>query len=163
MYFKTSRIDTCEREIYGYSILINRPVIVKSFLILRYCSISCISIGTTALADSDYVSYPVFRAFSFQTKGSMHTSQISYGFAISSFELHLRARYFMCATSFVCPLTHFRYRPGFWQLIKVAWIQYLTILFIFLYVFGRIRRMVFENQVVLTVPQKVSLVQTHQS
>eukprot|EP00112_Aurelia_sp_Birch-Aquarium-sp1_P020268 Seg5184.1 transcript_id=Seg5184.1/GoldUCD/mRNA.D3Y31 product="Transmembrane protein 231" protein_id=Seg5184.1/GoldUCD/D3Y31 len=49
------------------------------------------------------------------------------------------------------------YRPGFWQLIKMAWIQYLAVLFIFLYVFTRIRRSVFESQIVLTVPQKVNI------
>eukprot|EP00795_Rhopilema_esculentum_P001872 gene1872-16371_t len=54
------------------------------------------------------------------------------------------------------------YRPGFWQLIKVAWIQYLAVLFIFLFVFGAVRRLIFENQIVLTVPQKVS-VRTFQS
>lgn len=47
------------------------------------------------------------------------------------------------------------YRPGFWQLIKMAWIQYLAILLIFLFVFGRVKRFVFENQVVTTVPLRV--------
>lgn len=47
------------------------------------------------------------------------------------------------------------YRPGFWQLIKMAWIQYLSILFMFLFVFGRVKRFVFENQVVTTVPLKI--------
>jgi len=54
-------------------------------------------------------------------------------------------------------ILHFksRYRPGFWQLIKMAWIQYLAILLIFLFVFGRVKRFVFENQVVTTVPLKI--------
>lgn len=47
------------------------------------------------------------------------------------------------------------YRPGFWQLIKFAWIQYFSLLAIFLYLFGRIKRFVFENQIVVTVPQKL--------
>nr|XP_058954608.1 transmembrane protein 231-like [Pocillopora verrucosa] len=47
------------------------------------------------------------------------------------------------------------YRPGFWQLIKMAWIQYLAILFIFLFLFHRVKRFVFENQVVTTVPMKI--------
>lgn len=54
------------------------------------------------------------------------------------------------------------YRPGFWQLIKVAWVQYLAVLFVFLFVFGKIRRIVIENYVVLTVAQKVTI-QKHQS
>ncbi|CAB3989487.1 Transmembrane 231 [Paramuricea clavata] len=47
------------------------------------------------------------------------------------------------------------YRPGFWQLIKHAWIQYLAVLVIFLALFSRIKRFVFENQIVMTVPQKI--------
>ena len=47
------------------------------------------------------------------------------------------------------------YRPGFWQLIKMAWIQYLAILFIFLFLFRRVKRFVFENQVVTTVPMMI--------
>ena len=37
----------------------------------------------------------------------------------------------------------------------MAWIQYLAILLIFLFVFGRVKRFVFENQVVTTVPLKI--------
>lgn len=48
-----------------------------------------------------------------------------------------------------------RYRPGFWQLIKMAWIQYLAILFMFLFLFDRVKRFVFENQVVTTVPMMI--------
>ncbi|KAK2551021.1 Transmembrane protein 231 [Acropora cervicornis] len=47
------------------------------------------------------------------------------------------------------------YRPGFWQLIKMAWIQYLSVLFIFLFVFRRVKRFVFENQVVTVVPMRI--------
>ncbi|XP_070119222.1 transmembrane protein 231 isoform X2 [Equus przewalskii] len=44
------------------------------------------------------------------------------------------------------------YLPGFWEMIKFAWIQYVSILLIFLWVFERIKRFVFQNQVVTTVP-----------
>ena len=37
----------------------------------------------------------------------------------------------------------------------MAWIQYLAILLIFLFVFGRVKRFVFENQVVTAVPLKI--------
>ena len=37
----------------------------------------------------------------------------------------------------------------------MAWIQYLAILFIFLFLFDRVKRFVFENQVVTTVPMKI--------
>ncbi|NWS72041.1 TM231 protein, partial [Crotophaga sulcirostris] len=42
--------------------------------------------------------------------------------------------------------------PGFWEVIKFAWIQYVSILLIFLWVFGRIKMFVFQNQVLTTTP-----------
>ncbi|NWR70136.1 TM231 protein, partial [Centropus unirufus] len=42
------------------------------------------------------------------------------------------------------------YQPGFWEMIKFAWIQYVSILLIFLWVFGRIKMFVFKNQVLST-------------
>uniref|UniRef100_A0A3B4TG08 Transmembrane protein 231 n=1 Tax=Seriola dumerili TaxID=41447 RepID=A0A3B4TG08_SERDU len=40
----------------------------------------------------------------------------------------------------------------FWETIKFAWIQYVSVLLIFLWVFERIQRFVFQNQVLTTVP-----------
>lgn len=37
-------------------------------------------------------------------------------------------------------------------MIKFAWVQYVSILLIFLWVFERIKRFVFQNQVVTTIP-----------
>lgn len=37
-------------------------------------------------------------------------------------------------------------------MIKFAWVQYVSILLIFLWVFERIKIFVFQNQVVTTVP-----------
>lgn len=37
-------------------------------------------------------------------------------------------------------------------MIKFAWIQYVSILLIFLWVFERIKIFVFQNQVVTTIP-----------
>ncbi|XP_004600574.2 transmembrane protein 231 [Sorex araneus] len=53
------------------------------------------------------------------------------------------------------PLEVIDYRPGFWEMIKFAWIQYVSILLIFLWVFERIKRFVFQNQVVTTIPVPV--------
>ncbi|XP_043937518.1 transmembrane protein 231 [Protopterus annectens] len=53
------------------------------------------------------------------------------------------------------------YQPGFWEMIKGAWIQYVSILLIFLWVFERIKIFVFQNQVLRTVP--VTLHKQHQS
>ncbi|XP_030642035.1 transmembrane protein 231 [Chanos chanos] len=50
------------------------------------------------------------------------------------------------------PLEIISYRPGFWETIKFAWIQYVSVLLIFLWVFHRIQTFVFQNQVLPTVP-----------
>ncbi|KAM9191861.1 LOW QUALITY PROTEIN: transmembrane protein 231 [Dugong dugon] len=42
--------------------------------------------------------------------------------------------------------------PFFWEMIKFAWVQYVSILLIFLWVFERIKIFVFQNQVVTTIP-----------
>ncbi|NXD86235.1 TM231 protein, partial [Halcyon senegalensis] len=49
-------------------------------------------------------------------------------------------------------LTFFKYQPGFWEIIKFAWIQYVSILLIFIWAFGRIKMFVFQNQVLTTTP-----------
>ncbi|XP_070828251.1 transmembrane protein 231 [Chaetodon trifascialis] len=61
----------------------------------------------------------------------------------SPFQLNAKIHY---------PLEIISYRPGFWETIKFAWIQYVSILLIFLWVFERIQRFVFQNQVLTTVP-----------
>merc|ERR1712224_157916 len=40
------------------------------------------------------------------------------------------------------------YQPGFWRIIKVAWIQYLAVLFIFLVVSWKIQKFVYTNRLV---------------
>ncbi|XP_031471440.1 transmembrane protein 231 [Phasianus colchicus] len=50
------------------------------------------------------------------------------------------------------PVEVILYQPGFWEMIKFAWIQYVSILLIFLWVFGRIKMFVFQNQVFATTP-----------
>uniref|UniRef100_A0A3Q1FRF9 Transmembrane protein 231 n=1 Tax=Acanthochromis polyacanthus TaxID=80966 RepID=A0A3Q1FRF9_9TELE len=64
----------------------------------------------------------------------------------SPFELNAEIRY---------PLEVISYRPGFWETIKMAWIQYVSVLLVFLWVFERIQRFVFQNQVLTTVPVSV--------
>lgn len=66
--------------------------------------------------------------------------------AASPFELKAEIRY---------PMEVISYRPGFWETIKFAWIQYVSVLLIFLWVFERIQRFVFQNQVLTTVPVPV--------
>ncbi|XP_051024871.1 transmembrane protein 231 isoform X2 [Acomys russatus] len=50
------------------------------------------------------------------------------------------------------PVEVISYQPGFWEMIKFAWIQYVSILLIFLWVFERIKTFVFQNQVVTSIP-----------
>lgn len=59
------------------------------------------------------------------------------------FELSAEIRY---------PLEVITYRPGFWETIKFAWIQYVSVLLVFLWVFQRIQTFVFERQLLSTVP-----------
>lgn len=54
-----------------------------------------------------------------------------------------------------CPSPGSTYRPGFWETIKLAWIQYVSVLLIFLWVFERVQRFVFQNQVLTTIPVSV--------
>ncbi|CAM1299132.1 TMEM231 (predicted) [Pycnogonum litorale] len=44
-----------------------------------------------------------------------------------------------------------KYSLGFWQLMKWAWIQYVSILLIFLWIFDRIEDFVFRNQILPTL------------
>ncbi|KAM6223802.1 LOW QUALITY PROTEIN: transmembrane protein 231 [Rhynchocyon petersi] len=46
--------------------------------------------------------------------------------------------------------------PFFWEMIKFAWVQYVSILLIFLWVFEKIKIFVFQNQVVTTIPVTAS-------
>ncbi|KAI1904576.1 hypothetical protein AGOR_G00007050 [Albula goreensis] len=42
--------------------------------------------------------------------------------------------------------------PGFWEMVKFAWIQYVSVLLIFIWVFQRVQTFVFQNQILPTVP-----------
>ncbi|XP_068458837.1 transmembrane protein 231 isoform X2 [Clinocottus analis] len=64
----------------------------------------------------------------------------------SPFQLNAEIRY---------PMEVISYRPGFWETIKFAWIQYVSVLLVFLWVFERVQRFVFQNQVLATVPVPV--------
>ncbi|KPP65380.1 transmembrane protein 231-like [Scleropages formosus] len=49
--------------------------------------------------------------------------------------------------------------PGFWEMVKFAWVQYVSVLLIFLWVFQRVQTFVFQNQVLPTV--SVPLLKQH--
>ncbi|KAL8590014.1 hypothetical protein ACOMHN_007039 [Nucella lapillus] len=50
----------------------------------------------------------------------------------------------------------YRYRPGFWYLIKWGWVQYLSVLVLFIYIFERVKVFVFINQLVTTIVERVT-------
>lgn len=49
-------------------------------------------------------------------------------------------------------LTFSTYQPGFWEMMKFAWMQYISILLIFLWIFERIKIFLLRNQVLNIVP-----------
>lgn len=49
------------------------------------------------------------------------------------------------------PVEMIDYQPGFWETIKFAWIQYVSVLLIFLWVFQHIQTFIFQNQVLPTI------------
>ncbi|XP_060538414.1 transmembrane protein 231 [Pantherophis guttatus] len=50
------------------------------------------------------------------------------------------------------PMELIVYQPGFWEMMKFAWMQYISILLIFLWIFERIKIFLLRNQVLNTVP-----------
>ena len=63
----------------------------------------------------------------------------------TNFTIQLNLRY---------PIQTITYTPGFWQLIKFAWIQYLAILIVFYTVLRWVQSFVFLNQIIYTVRLK---------
>uniref|UniRef100_H9GCR5 Transmembrane protein 231 n=1 Tax=Anolis carolinensis TaxID=28377 RepID=H9GCR5_ANOCA len=47
--------------------------------------------------------------------------------------------------------------PGFWEMVKFAWIQYVSLLLIFLWIFDRIKILFFGDQGIARVPTLQSL------
>ncbi|XP_027016679.2 protein spire homolog 2-like [Tachysurus fulvidraco] len=44
---------------------------------------------------------------------------------------------------------------GFWEMVKFVWIQYVSVLLIFLWIFQRVQTFIFLNRVLPTVPISV--------
>ncbi|XP_069114573.1 transmembrane protein 231-like [Argopecten irradians] len=60
-----------------------------------------------------------------------------------------------CDTEFWSILNlSFRYTPGFWYMVKWGWVQYVSVLLLFLFVFDRIKIFIFQNQLVTTIVEK---------
>ena len=47
------------------------------------------------------------------------------------------------------------FQPGFLQMLKMAWVQYLAILFVFVVVFRELKRFVYTNRLVRTLTSKL--------
>ena len=63
------------------------------------------------------------------------------GASASSFLLRVRLHY---------PTQTIEYMPGVWQVLKMAWVQYLAIMVVFAAIFCRVKEYVFTNQIVPT-------------
>ena len=59
----------------------------------------------------------------------------------SSLDIHLRVRYVEQLHAHV---------PSFWHVIKLAWVQYLSVLVVLMYVSDVVKKWVFQNQAVQT-------------
>lgn len=61
---------------------------------------------------------------------------------------------FVLSATIAYPEEQFTYTPGFWYLIKWGWVQYVSVLLIFLFVFDRIKIFIYQNQLVTTIVHK---------
>lgn len=61
---------------------------------------------------------------------------------------------FVLSATIAYPEEIFTYMPGFWYLIKWGWVQYVSVLLIFLFVFDRIKVFIYQNQLVMTIVEK---------
>ncbi|WAR13608.1 TM231-like protein [Mya arenaria] len=61
---------------------------------------------------------------------------------------------FVLSASIAYPEELFHYTPGFWYLIKWGWVQYVSVLLLFLFVFDRIKIFIYSNQLVNTIVVK---------
>ncbi len=57
---------------------------------------------------------------------------------------------FVLKASISYPEQEIAYKPGFWQMMKWAWVQYASVLIVFVYVFRNIKTYVFEKQILPT-------------
>ncbi|XP_046555549.1 transmembrane protein 231-like [Haliotis rubra] len=57
---------------------------------------------------------------------------------------------FLISATIDYPEDVYLYTPGFWYLIKWGWIQYIAVLFLFIFVFERVKVFIFQNQFVTT-------------
>ena len=64
------------------------------------------------------------------------------GTGVENFVLELNLNY---------PSQTVEYIPGFWQTIKGGWIQYLSVLVVFIYLFNSIKTFLFSQQILPTI------------
>ncbi|KAL4234256.1 hypothetical protein ACF0H5_005906 [Mactra antiquata] len=61
---------------------------------------------------------------------------------------------FVLSATINYPEQLFDYTPGFWYLIKWGWVQYVSVLLLFLFIFDRIKVFIYQNQLVTTIVDK---------
>lgn len=64
---------------------------------------------------------------------------------------------FMIQVTINYPIETIVYVPGFWELVKWGWVQYVTILLLFIWIFREIKEAVFKGQIFNTVVQMPKL------
>ena len=67
------------------------------------------------------------------------------------------SQYFTISARLHYPEQTLTYTPGFWQVIKWGWVQYLSILIVFMYVASGVKNFVFSQQILptlVTIPWK---------
>ena len=58
---------------------------------------------------------------------------------------------FVISATISYPEQRFIYYPGFWFLIKWGWVQYVSVLLLFLFFFDRVKIFIYQNQLVTTM------------
>ena len=109
-------------------------------------------IDSNSLSISAYDLTNVFRAYSARNITTVLTNQYpvwkSGRGATDPFVIEVIARY---------PTETVVYQPGFWELIKWGWVQYVAILLLFLWIFEKIHEVVFTSQLVNTYVERPKL------
>ncbi|VDI50122.1 transmembrane protein 231-like isoform X1 [Mytilus galloprovincialis] len=58
---------------------------------------------------------------------------------------------FVISANITYPEERYLYTTGFWYMIKWGWIQYVSVLLIFLFLFDRVKVFIYQNQLVQTI------------
>ena len=112
-------------------------------------------IDSSSLAVSTYDFVNIFRSYSARNVTTQFTNDYSIWKSGRG-----TTQPFIIQTIINYPTEVIVYQPGFWELIKWGWVQYVSILLIFLWVFQRINYVVFGGQLLNTIVEAPKLKQS---